>query len=108
MRGKWLGQRFGLPLLLALGEFHGKSDKVLAGITERGFSTTVAPSDPSWFLLLWGSAFVALNGGQQAMWDQVGVGQNETTRGPQVLVHVSICQGSILGTIFWPTARWCF
>ena len=28
----------------------------------------------------------------------LGMGPNETTRGPQVLVHVSIYQGSILGT----------
>ena len=31
---------------------------------------------------------------------QVGVGQNYTTRGPQVLVHVSTYQGSIWGTDF--------
>ena len=30
----------------------------------------------------------------------LGMGQNQTTRGPQVLVHVSIYQGSILGTYF--------
>ena len=28
----------------------------------------------------------------------LGMGQNEATRGPQVLVHVSIYQASILGT----------
>ena len=32
----------------------------------------------------------------------LGVGQNETTRGPQVLVHASIHQGSISGTFFDP------
>ena len=29
-----------------------------------------------------------------------------TSRGPQVLLHVSIFQGSILGTDFLPTAIW--
>ena len=29
-----------------------------------------------------------------------GMGQNEATRGPLVLVFVSICQGSILGPYF--------
>ena len=32
----------------------------------------------------------------------MGVGQNETMRGLQVLVHVVTYQGSILGTIFDP------
>ena len=31
------------------------------------------------------------------------MGQNEA-RGTQVLVQVSVYQGSILGTYFWPTA----
>ena len=30
----------------------------------------------------------------------VGTGQTKTTRGPQVLAHVSIDQGSVLGTYF--------
>ena len=30
----------------------------------------------------------------------MGMGQNQTTRGPQVLVHVSIYQGPILGYLF--------
>ena len=34
----------------------------------------------------------------------VGVDQNQAIRGPQVLVFGSICQGSILGTYFGPTA----
>ena len=32
--------------------------------------------------------------------DNMGMGQHETTRGPQILVHVSIHQGSVLGTYF--------
>ena len=31
---------------------------------------------------------------------QLGMGQNETISGPQVLVFVSIYQGSVLGTYF--------
>ena len=35
---------------------------------------------------------------------EVAVGQNESTNKPQVLVHVSFCQGSNSDTFFWPTA----
>ena len=31
----------------------------------------------------------------------LGLGQNKTARGPQVLVHVSICQGAILGYLIF-------
>ena len=33
---------------------------------------------------------------------KMDMGQHQTTRGPQVLVRVSICQGSNLGTYFDP------
>ena len=39
-------------------------------------------------------------GGSTFVDRQLGMGQNETTRAAQVLVHVSIYQGSILGTLF--------
>ena len=35
-------------------------------------------------------------------WSYIGMSQSKATKGPQVLVYVSICQGSILGTYFWP------
>ena len=38
--------------------------------------------------------------------NRFGYGSKLTTRGPQVLVLVSIHQGSILGTDFCPTAIW--
>ena len=36
----------------------------------------------------------------QVLYDYMGMGQNQATRGPHVLVHVAIYQGSILGTYF--------
>ena len=33
-------------------------------------------------------------------WMKLGMGQNQSTRRPRVLVHISICQGFILGTYF--------
>ena len=43
---------------------------------------------------------VVLHLANMRSWDHVGMGQNSTTGGPQLLVHGSIYQGSISGTHF--------
>ena len=85
--------------------------RVFGGFLERFGSLEVTPrrvspsSEVCWAMLRYEGSMVGCRVAARArpvrcvfFFLDVGVGQNETTREPQVLVFVSICQGSILGT----------